>query len=137
MGRGSIVSQALINMAIYTPTHVQAQARSELEAEFGLATEEVEVRLICAGRRVADVHTFDHGRKQVPRLPAQSREEHEKMAALWPMTYHGCVMVWMVRQICLEGGHAPHFNTNTRIKRQRGGGDPERGGGADRVRATL
>lgn len=47
MGRGSIVSQALINMAIYTPTHVQDQARSELEAEFGLATEEVEVRLIC------------------------------------------------------------------------------------------
>lgn len=34
-------------MAIYTPTHVQDQARSELEAEFGLATEEVEVRLIC------------------------------------------------------------------------------------------
>jgi hypothetical protein len=37
------------------------------------------------------IHT--HYTRQVPRLPARSREEQEEMAALWPMTYHGYVWV--------------------------------------------
>ena len=49
-----------------------------------------------------DAHAHTHG--QVPRLPARSREEHEEMVALWPMTYHGCgsrdAIAW---RVCLIG----------------------------------
>lgn len=55
-----------------TNTHSQTHTeKSRIESEFHLQIEEV----------------------QLPRGPAGSREEHEEMCALWPMTYHGVVEV--------------------------------------------